>query len=361
MPRRLPPAWVLRPILATRNAVARLHDACGPPELLLMERTLGVLDTAALATAAELGVADALAKGPADAATLAGVVGADDDALERLLRYLGARGVFRRRRDGRWANTRASALLGSSHPGSLAAWARFFGSPWHLALWGELAHAVRTGDAAAAAFGRPFWEQLTEHDPDAGTLFAAAMAAVSRLQVEALAARRDFATCREICDVGGGTGTLLAGILAAHPRVRGTLFDLPAVVADAGPVFEAAGVADRVEVVGGDFFSSVPEGRDRYLLQAIVHDWDDESCVRILGNIRRSMAPGGQVLVLEQELPQHAGWHPAKALDLEMLVDTGGGRERTRAEFEALFARAGLRVRRRQALPVVTVFELAAS
>jgi SAM-dependent methyltransferase len=362
MPRRLPPAWVLRPVFAARNGLTRLRDALGPPELLVMERTLGVLDTAALATAAELGVADALARGPATTTELAATAGAEADALARLLRYLVARGVFRRRGDGRWANNRASALLASSHPGSLSAWARFFGSPWHLALWARLGHAVRTGDSAAAvAFGRPFWEQLTEHDPEAGTLFAAAMAAVSRLQLEALAARPDFATCRDVCDVGGGTGTLLAGVLAAHRGVRGTLFDLPEVVAGAGPVLEAAGVADRVEVVGGDFFSSVPEARDRYVLQAVVHDWDDDSCVRILGNVRRALAPGGRVLVVEQELPRHRGWHPAKAVDLEMLVDTGAGRERTRAEFDALFARAGLRVTGRQALPVATIVELAPS
>jgi hypothetical protein len=361
VPRPLPPAWVLRPVFAVRDGLTRLRDRLGPPELLVVERSLGVLDTAAVATAAELGVAAQLGAGPSDAASVAAAVGADPDALERLLRYLVARGVFRRRRDGRFANNRESRLLDPSNPGSLAGWAQFWGSPWHLAIWGELRHAVRTGESAAtAAFGRPFWEQLTEHDPAAGNLFATAMAEASRLQVAALAARRDFATCRDICDVGGGTGTLLAGVLAAHPGARGTLFDLPAVVAGAGPVLAAAGVTDRVAVLSGNFFSSVPEGRDRYLLQAIVHDWDDDSCVQILRNVGRAMSPGGRVLVVEQELPRHRGWHPAKAIDLEMLVDTGAGRERTRAEFDSLFGRAGFRVAGRQTLPVCTVFELVA-
>lgn len=181
------------------------------------------------------------------------------------------------------------------------------------------------------------------------------------MQRDAVAARRDFAACRTVCDVGGGTGTLLAGIVAAHPAVHGTLFDLPAVVADAGPVLAAAGVADRVEVIAGDFFSSVPAGRDRYVLQAVVHDWDDEACVRLLGNVRQALPPHGRALVLEQELPRRRGWHPAMALDLEMLVDTGAGRERTRAELDALFARAGLRVTGRQALSVLSVFELASA
>ena len=114
-------------------------------------------------------------------------------------------------------------------------------------------------------------------------------------------------------------------------------------------------------LVPGDFFVEVPEECDRYLLQAIVHDWDDDSCVRILANVREAMAPDALLLVLEQELPSHNGWHPAKATDLEMLVDTGAGRERTRGDFKKLFARAGFRIVRAKALPITTIFELAAS
>jgi hypothetical protein len=255
-----------------------------------------------------------------------------------------------------------SDRLAGGDAASMRAWARFYGAPWHVAIWNELGHAVRTGDAAAVeAFGRPFWAQLTEHDLAAGATFDAAMADASRLQAGLVASHHDFSRCATVCDVGGGTGTLLAGVLAAHPHLHGTLLDLPAVVAKAEVTLRGAGVADRVTVVPGDFFASVPAGCDRYLLQAIVHDWDDASCVEILANVGRALGPDARALVLEQELPAHDGWHLAKALDLEMLVDTGGGRERTRAEFEALFARAGLRVTRRGALPVLTIFELASA
>jgi C-methyltransferase len=359
---RLPPVWVVRPLLALRNGVARVHDRMVPAQLPLFERTLGIVDTKAMAVVAELGIADRLADGPVDAATLAAETGADPDALERLLRYLVARRVFRRGRDGRYRNTRVSARLAASDPASMRAWARFFGAPWHVAIWNELGHSVRTGDAGAVvAFGRPFWTQLTEHDLEAGAVFDAAMADASRLQAGLVTGQHDFSKCRAVCDVGGGTGTLLAGVLATHPRLHGTLFDLPAVVAKADATLRDAGVADRVTVVGGDFFASVPSGCDRYLLQAVVHDWDDESCVQILSNVQKAMPPGGRALVLEQELPRHDGWHLAKALDLEMLVDTGAGRERTRVEFETLFARAGLRITRRGALPVLTIFELASA
>jgi hypothetical protein len=123
-------------------------------------------------------------------------------------------------------------------------------------------------------------------------------------------------------------------------------------------VLAAAGVTDRVEIVGGSFFDAVPEGCDRYLLQAIVHDWDDDSCVRFLTRCRAAMAPDARIVVLEAIVPEHHGDHFAKAVDLEMLVDTGAGRERTRAEFDALFARAGLRVRKVRPIALSVLFEL---
>ncbi len=173
-----------------------------------------------------------------------------------------------------------------------------------------------------------------------------------------MATKYDWPSEGRVCDIGGGTGTLLASILTEHPKLHGVLFDLPAVVDRAPPVLERAGVSDRVEVVGGSFFDGVPTGCDRYVLQAIVHDWDDESCVRFLTRCREALAPGGRVLVAEQTLPEHDGDHFIKALDLEMLVDTGKGRERTRDQFEALFGRAGLRVERVVPIALVSVYEL---
>jgi hypothetical protein len=360
MAARVPPAWVVRPLLATRNGIARLHRGMVPAQVTVFERSLGIVDTKALAVAADLGVADVLAAGPRTAEELGDELGVDADALDRLLRYLVGRGVFRRRRGQAYDNNAASALLRADDPASMRPWTRFFGSDWHVRIWNELDHSVRTGESAAkAAFGRDFWEQLTEVDRAAGELFDDAMESVARVQQEIVAAKYDWPANGRICDVGGGTGTLLAGILAANPGARGVLFDLPAVVARAAPVLERAGVADRVEVVGGSFFDGVPPGCDRYVLQAIVHDWDDESCVRFLTRCREALAPGGRVLVVEQTLPEHDGDHFIKALDLEMLVDTGKGRERTRDQFEALFARAGLRVQRVVPIALVSVYELA--
>lgn len=359
MANRIPPAWVIRPLLAVRNGVGRIHRAMVPPDVSIFERALGIVDTKAMVVAAELGIADALAEGPRNAVDLANEVDAEADALERLLRYLVGRGVFRRRRDGRFANNATSDRLRAHHPASLRPWVRFYGAPWHVAIWNELEHSVRTGRGGTAeAFGHEFWDYVTHENPAAGQVFDEAMEAASRVQLAAVAKRYDWPADARVCDVGGGTGTLLAAIVRAHPDIDGVLFDLPEVVAKAGPVLDAAGVGDRIEVVGGDFFAAVPAECDRYVLQAIVHDWDDDSCVRFLTRCREALAEDGRVLVLEFVMPDHDGDALVKALDLEMLVDTGKGRERTRAEFDALFARAGLRIRRIVKIALTQVFEL---
>lgn len=354
----VPPAWLIRPLLATRNGLARLHRGMVPPEVALLERSLGIIDTKALSVVAELGVADHLVNGPLAPDALANACNADADALARLLRYLVGRGIFACTRDGRFKNNKRSEFLRSGD-GSSHAWARFFGADWHVAGWNALDHSVRTGDSGTeAALGRPFWEYLTDVNSDAGVVFDAAMESTTSVQMSVIARKYPWKSCTSVCDVGGGTGTLLAAILAAHPNLRGVLFDLPAVVAKSEPVLAAAGVDARVDVQGGDFFESVPAGCDRYLLQAIVHDWDDASCVRFLSTCRDAMPPDGRILVLEIIMPTHNGDHFGKALDLEMLVDTGKGRERTRTEFDALFATAGLRVRKTIPIALTTMFEL---
>jgi hypothetical protein len=147
---------------------------------------------------------------------------------------------------------------------------------------------------------------------------------------------------RTVADIGGGKGTLLAAILRANAHLRGVLFDRPAVVANAPEVLRTAGVADRCDIVPGDFFAAVPEGADAYIMANVLHDWDDAHCVHILDNCRAAMAAGGRVLIVERLIPDD----PASALpvllsDMNMLVFTGG-LERTNAEYGKLLTEAGL-------------------
>jgi O-methyltransferase domain/Dimerisation domain len=340
-----PPAWLMNGLLRARHAVGRGHRAMVPPTARILEGSFGLVETKALGAAAELGVADALHSGPLTTDALAARVGADPDALGRLLRLLVSIGYFMER-NRQWSNNATSELLREDHPDSMRAWAVFLASDWMGTIWNELPTSIRTGGSGAeVAYGMDFFD-LMQDQPAAGAAFDAAMAAASRFTAPFVCAGYDFAACTRVCDVGGGTGTLLASILGANPALRGVVFDLPAVVAGAPAELAARGVADRCEVVGGDFFESAPSGCDLYVLQSIIHDWDDESAVRILTRVREVMTPGSRVLVLEGIVPTSAVAHPSKYADLLMLVLTGKGRERTEAEYAALAARAGLRVQR---------------
>lgn len=135
--------------------------------------------------------------------------------------------------------------------------------------------------------------------------------------------------------MGGGEGALLRDILAATPRLQGVLFDLPQVVARASEILTGE-VAARCQIVGGNFFDSVPDGADAYLLKGVIHDWQDEDAVRILRNTRRAIRPHGTLLLIESIVDSVA--RPAGLIDLLMLVI--GGRERAEADFRSLLASA---------------------
>jgi hypothetical protein len=183
--------------------------------------------------------------------------------------------------------------------------------------------------------------------PDKEAMFSASMASLSVLENGALARGYKFGKLRKIVDVGGAHGHLLASILRLHMRLRGVLFDQPQIIDAATKTGFITGVdvRDRCEAQSGDFFVSVPAGADAYILKYILHDWEDEECVRILVNCRKAMAEDGRVLVVDRVLrgANRPDW--GKLLDINMMV-VPGGRERTKEEFRRLFGRAGLRLKR---------------
>jgi O-methyltransferase len=363
--RPVPPVWIVKPAMRIRNALGRLHARVVPPEYLVMERMGGMVETKILSIIADLGIPDRLASGPRTAADLAGDVGADADALDRALAFLASRGLLGTSKEGRYENNWFSEVLRSDHPQSMRHWARFFGSDWHWDIWNQAGRSLATGEpGTVAAFGVPYFEYLNRTRPEAGETFNRALGGASAIAGPIVAKGFDFSGISRLCDVGGGTGGLLAEILARNTSMRGVLFDLPEVAEQARSTFEARGLSDRVEISGGSFFDRVPSGCDAYLMQAVIHDWDDDSCVKILTNVRDAMGPGGRVLVIESVLkPTPAPIDQfARTFDLVMLVITGAGRERTRAQFDSLFARAGLRVRRDVTLPTLFhVLELGAA
>jgi len=236
----------------------------------------------------------------------------------------------------------------------------FLVGEWCWRTWGGLLHSVRTGEPAFDhVFGMSNFEYWA-HDAEAGATHDAYFRAMARTTSAPLVAAYDFSRFGTVVDVGGSAGALLAAILQAHPGVRGVLFDLPHVVAGAAAVLTEAGVADRCAVVGGTFFESVPAGGDAYLLKYVIHDWDDARAVAILRRCREVTAPESVLLLIEQVLPERleagAAAQRVARLDLQMLVLTPGGRERTEGEFRALLREAAFELR--AVLPTASPFHI---
>lgn len=312
------------------------------PSQALLRLVNGYQVTQALHVAAALGLADLLTDGPRSSDDLAAAAGAHPDALYRLLRALASVDVLREE-DGRlFALTPIGDGLRSDAPQSVAGWAAFVGEPYYWQAWGALLHGVRTGENAFQHVNGVDPWTLRAREPERSASFDRAMASVSRQVAAAVIAAYDFGRFGTIVDVGGGNGAFLAAVLAAHPSTRGVLFDQPHVVSGAGPLLVAAGVADRCETVSGSFFDAVPAGGDAYVLKAILHDWEDDDCLRILRTCRRAMPDGAALLAVERDLGAPNAAPESKFSDLNMLV-APGGRERSPEAYAALFAASGFR------------------
>jgi hypothetical protein len=294
----------------------------------------------AVHAAATFGISDLLASGPRDADDLARATSTHAPTLRRLMRALETVGIYQSDESGRYSNTELGEQLRADLPGSLGGWAVFVGRPAHWLAWGSLVDSVRTGENAfTAVHGMSAWEHRRQH-PEEQVVFDAAMTAMTGSVTQAVIDHYDFGRFGTVADIGGGAGRLLSAILDRHPGMHGMLFDQPPVVAGAGPVLEAAGVADRCEVIGGSFFDSVPSGADAYLMKAIIHDWPDAESIDILRTCRRAIPDDGVLLLVEQLVGK--GPDPVRTAfsDLNMLVGPGG-QERTLGEYGALFDASG--------------------
>jgi len=292
----------------------------------------------AIYAAAKLGIADLVKEGPKPCEELAQATGTHPQTLYRLLRALASVGVFHEGKDGRFGLTPLAEYLQSGVPGSLRAFA-IMQSELQYRAYGEVLHSVKTGETAfQRVCGQELFPYLTQH-PTAAAVFDEAMTGYTTQVAATVAAAYDFSQFGTLVDVGGGHGTLLRAILQANPALQGVLFDLPHVTEDAKKRIAAAGLTERCSIIGGDFFAAVPTGGDAYLLKWIIHDWDEERAVTLLKNCHRAMAARSKLLVIEAVLPPGNTSFFHKWADLTMLVITGG-RERTEAEYSALFAAA---------------------
>ncbi|MBI1762612.1 MAG: methyltransferase [Acidobacteria bacterium] len=315
------------------------------PGDVMMQMIFNFWTTRALYAAAKLGLADLVKDGPQTAAQLAAATGTHAPSLYRLLRALASVGVFAEDEQGRFAQTPLSDMLRTDAPVSLRWTALVELGQEHFVAWSNLLHSLETGGIAFEDhYKMNCWEYYAQN-PEHAQNFNNSMTGFTALVNQALLAAYDFSGINTLVDVAGSLGALLAAVLPRYPHMRGVLFDQPHVIADAGPLLEAANVRARCEIAGGDFFQAVPAGGDAYFLKFIIHDWDDERALAILQTVQRAMPAHGKLLLGEMVVPPGNEPSMSKFLDLNMLVMLGG-RERTAEQFRDLFQRAGFRLTR---------------
>jgi hypothetical protein len=309
-----------------------------PPHVVLMQMVQGLMVSKALQAVAELGIADLLADSAKTVEELARATSTNPSALFRLLRAMASLGIFRQNESGLFENTTLSEPLRSDSSMSIRDYVIYAANEGNERAWMQLMSVLKTEKPSfAEANGCELWDYFQQH-PDLGERFNRAMTSLASGNTQMVLRAYDFSPFKTLIDVGGGQGQLLAGILKACPNMRGTLFDLPAVVQGAQAYFAAQGVGDRCTVVAGDAFSSIPAGFEAYVLKNVLHDWSDDRCALLLERVRTAIPPQGKLIIVDTVMVPGNEPHPAKWSDLHMMVAVGG-RERTEEDFRRLLKR----------------------
>ena len=305
----------------------------------------GAWSTQVIHVAVRLEVFERLLDGPRAAGDLAAATGSNPGAFLRLMRGLASLDLVKHLEGDRFELTPAGEILAAQAPGSI----RGMALHWGERLWGalgQLDQSVKTGKAWRAS-GLEGFQQMA-HDPAQMAMFHQSMTDQTGPVAAEMLKVYDFSRFKTLMDVGGSYGALLAAILSAHPDLQGRVFDLPDLAQASEAYLEVAGVGDRAEFEGGSFFKSVPADADAYMLKMIIHDWDDEHAVPILANCAKAAGADGVVLVMERIAPERVGQDPADQITIRgdlIMLTAAGGLERTEAEYRALFAKSGLKIR----------------
>ena len=308
----------------------------------MMEFTNGLHMAYLLSVIAEIGVADQVSDNPLGVEELAERTGTNAGVLYRVLRAVASKGIFTEVSPRTFGLTPLAATLRSDVDGSLRDVFRLQGRPCIQQTYAGLEHSVRTGEPVFEhVHGTSLFGYLAER-PELSALFSSAMGNAARALQTSAINTYDLSGVRRLIDIGGAHGHLVAAILSRYPQMNGVVFDQPHVVTGAAGVLTEAGVADRAEMVGGDYLRAVPAHGDAYTISHVLHQENDAAAVTILANIRKVMAPAGRVLVIDPVIPEGNLPHQGKFMDITMLMLTPG-RDRTEPELTGLFEQAGLR------------------
>jgi hypothetical protein len=316
------------------------------PYMRLAELLMGSRITMGLRVVVNRAIAELLGDASKSAEELGSQTGIPASSLRRLMRALSYVGVFKEENDGRFSNTEVSAYLRSDADPSLREMSLILNDDAVLRGWQQLDRVLMTGTPAFAEVnGQTFFQHIAANAERSENM-ARFMKGIYGPEGPRIGAGFPFGRFPRLIDVGGGAGNILADILRAHVGVTGAVFDLPRTADVARKFLADQNLADRSEVITGDFFEEVTPGYDAYFIKSVLHDWDDEQSVQILDNIQRAMPEHGRVLITEIVLePGRPIGHPHRFIDMEMMVSLGG-KERSAEEFNDLLRRANMRMER---------------
>jgi hypothetical protein len=320
-----------------------------PPQIMILQMMNAYRLSQNISVAAQLGIADLLADKPKSTIELAEKTATHPQALYRLLRTLASFGIFAESENQHFCLTPRAALLQSEIPGSLRGYASVIGSKWHWQMWKDILYSVKTGESAFEAQHGMGFEDYYQQHPEVAQTFDAAMKGALTLSDRAILASYDFSSFKRVIDIatgGQGDGELLASILKQNPATTGVHFDSPTRIERAKPALEPIDICDRAQLISGDFFKSVPDGGDAYIVKNLIHDYDDAQASKILNNLRQAIANNGKLLIVEMLVPPGNEASLAKILDVEALIMTPGAIERTAEQYSQLLTTSGFKVTR---------------
>ncbi len=318
-----------------------------PPQVMILQMMNAYRLSQSISVAAQLGIADLLADKPKSVAELAQATETDCGSLYRLLRVLASFDIFTEIEAQKFRLTPRASLLHTDTPGSLRGYATVMGADWHWQMWKDILHSVKTGESAfEAIYGMGFEDYYQQH-PEVAQNFDAAMKGALALSDRAILGSYDFSSFQQVIDIAGGgqgDGELLISILQQNQAVTGIHFDQPSRIESAKTTIEKSNLGDRAQIMVGDFWESVPQSGDAYIVKNLIHDYDDAQAGKILRNIHQAISDNGKVLAVEMIVPPGNEPSLAKILDVEAMIMTPGAIERTESEYRQLFAQSGFEV-----------------
>ena len=338
-----PPRGAVRVALKLRGVLQRAADAMVPPEVSAYEEAISFFRTRVAGALVELGVIDAIGDGERSAADLAAELDLHADTLHRTLRLAAANGLVAIDVEGRFALTRVGSAFRTNASPTISPWLRYLNTDAVQSAWAKLPETVRTGEPSfPTVHGESVWAYFAGH-PDEEQLFANSMRELSELTLAWIVKGYPWPERGVLADVAGGSGPVLAGVLGARPGMRGLLVEAPGVLAEADGHLKRAGVRDRVDLVEGNIFERVEAEAEIYVLKDILHDWDNERSLQILRTVAAAMHPGSKLVLIEQTIDRNEADPIVAAVDIHMLTQCDGGRQRSIPELQELLRAAGLR------------------